>query len=213
MKHIFTFALGALASPTDNVEISCSGNELTVMEKVSGTPGRVLMFIALAASGVMFAAAWGVAILLLCGEISFLAVALVIMFVLLSIVPLNGIFSSSCMLSEFRVKVILEEGFIKYSLKNGLLRYSKHFDRNQSVVIAPVFSRGDWGYCASIPAKSLLKYLLPTVPMFPILTSRLVGSKHKALKEAETLSDKLTQFGIQTQLHSSWQAQRPPEQD
>ena len=67
---------------SDNVEISCSGNELTVLEKVSGTPGRVLMFIALAASGVMFAAAWGVVILMLCGEISFLAVALVIMFVL-----------------------------------------------------------------------------------------------------------------------------------
>ena len=54
MKHIFTFALGASASSTDNVEISCSGNELTVLEKVSGSPGRVLMFIALAASGVMF---------------------------------------------------------------------------------------------------------------------------------------------------------------
>ena len=193
---------------SDNVEISCSGNELTVLEKVSGTPGRVLMFIALAASGVMFAAAWGVVILMLCGEISFLAVALVIMFVLLSIVPLNGIFLSSCMLSKFHVKVILEEESIKYSVKNGLLHYSKHFDRNQCIVIAPVFSRGDWGYCASIPSKSLLKYLLPTMPVFPILTSRFVGSKRKALKEAEALSDKLTQFGIQTQIHSSWQTQR-----
>ena len=110
---------------SDNVEISCPGNELTVLEKVSGTPGRVLRFIALAASGVMFAAAWGVVILMLCGEISFLDVALVIMFVLLSIVPLNGIFFSSCMLSKFHVKVILEEESIKYSVKNGLLHYSK----------------------------------------------------------------------------------------
>ena len=193
---------------SDNVEISCSGNELTVLEKVSGTPRRVLMFIALAASGVMFAAAWGVVILMLCGEISFLAVALVIMFVLLSIVPLNGIFLSSCMLSKFHVKVILEEESIKYSVKNGLLRYSKHFDRNQCIVIAPVFSRGDWGYCARIPTESLLKYLLPAVLQYPILTSRLVGSKSKALKEAETLSDILTQFGIEVQLHSTWQKQR-----
>ena len=193
---------------SDNVEISCSGNELTVLEKVSGSPGRVLMFIALAASGVMFAAAWGVVILMLCGEISFLAVALVIMFVLLSIVPLNGIFLRSCMLFKFRVKIILEEESIKYSVKNGLLHYSKHFDRNQCIVIAPVFSRGDWGSCASIPAQSLLKYLLPTVPMFPILTSRLVGSKSKALKEAETFSDILTQFGIEVQLHFTWQKQR-----
>ena len=64
------------------------------------------------------------------------------------------------------------------------------------------------GYCASIPAQSLLKYLIPTVPLFPILTSRLVGSKSKALKEAETLSDILTQFGIEIQLHSTWQKQR-----
>ena len=193
---------------SDNVEISCSGNELTVLENVSGTPERVLMFIVLAASGVMFAAAWSMAILLLCTEISFLAAALAIMFVLLSIAPLNGILVSSGMLSNFRVQIILEEDACKYSVRNGLLRYSKNFNRNQSVVIAPVFSWGDWGYCASIPAQSLLKYLLPTVPLFPILTSRLVGSKSKALKEAETLSDILTQFGIEVQLHSTWQKQR-----
>ena len=72
---------------SDNVEIYCSGNELTVQKNVSGTPGRVLMFIALAASVVMFAAAFGVAILLLCGKISLLSVSLAIMFVLLSIAP------------------------------------------------------------------------------------------------------------------------------
>ena len=190
---------------SDNVEIYCSGNELTVQKNVSGTPGRVLMFIALAASVVMFAATFGVAILLLCGEISFLSVSLAIMFVLLSIAPLNGIFCSCGMLSNFCVKIISEEDAFKYSVRNGLLRYKKSFERNQSVVIAPVFSRGDWGYCASIPAKSLLKYLIPTVPMFPILPSRLAGSKRKALKEAEALSDILTQFGIQTRFHSLWQ--------
>ena len=193
---------------SDNVEISCSGNELTVQDDVSGTPERGLMFIALAASVVMFAAAWGVAILLLCGEISFLSVSLAFMFVLLSIVPLNGIFFCNGMLSKFRVKIILEEDIFKYSVRNGLLRYTKTFDRNQSVVIAPVFSRGDWGYCARIPTESLLKYLLPAVLQYPILTSRLVGSKCKAVKEAEALSGILIQFGIETQLHSAWQKQR-----
>ena len=190
---------------SDNVEICCSGNELTVQENVSGTPGRVLMFFALGASVVMFAAAFWVAILLLCGKISLLSVALAIMFVLLSIAPLNGIFCSCGMLSNFCVKIISEEDVFKYSVRNGLLRYTKTFERNQSIVIAPVFRRGDWGYCASIPAKSLLKYLFPTVPMFPILSSRLAGSKRKALKEAEALSDILTQFGIQTRFHSLWQ--------
>ena len=193
---------------SDNVEISCSGNELTVLENVSGTPGRVLMFFVLAASGVMFAAAWGVAILLLCSEISLKSILLAVIFLLLAIAPLNGIFFSSILLFGVRVKINFEGNMPLYRFRSGLFCYSKKLDGTQKIVIAPVYGRGDWGFCAYIPAKSFLKYLLPTVPMFPILTSRLVGSRRKALKEAEALYDKLTQFGIQTQIHSSWQTQR-----
>ena len=185
---------------SDDVEISFSDNELTIKEKAAGISTRILMFAVLVVSVIMLAVAWGLAIFLLCCEISLLAVSFAIMLILLSIAPLNGIFFSSSMLFQFSVKIILEEKSFKYSVKNGLLRYSKNFDRDQSIVTAPVSSRGDWGYCACISTKSLLKYVLPTVPIFPILTPRLVGSKKRAGKEAKELSDILSRFGIKTQL-------------
>ena len=184
---------------SDNVEISWSGNELTVLEKVSGTPGRVLMFIALAASGVRFAAAWGVAILLLCSEISLKSILLAVMFLLLAIAPLNGIFFSSILLFGVRVKINFEGDMPLYRFRSGLFCYSKKLDGTQKIVIAPVSGRGDWGFCAYIPTKTFLKYLLPPVPCLPVLTPRMVGNKKNAHKKAGEFSAILQGFGFPVQ--------------
>ena len=193
---------------SDDVEMTCSGRTLTVLGKSLAVPGRILMSAVFFGSVIVFVAALALAVFLPCSEISLKSILLAVMFLLLAIAPLNGIFFSSILLFGVRVKINFEGDMPLYRFRSGLFCYSQKLDGTQKIVIAPVSGRGDWGFCAYIPTKTFLKYLLPTVPMFPILTSRLVGSKRKALKEAEALSDKLTQFGIQTQIHSSWQTQR-----
>ena len=193
---------------SDNVEISCSGRTLTVWGKPLAVPGRILMSAVFFGSVIVFVAALALAVFLSCSEISLKSILLAVMFLLLAIAPLNGIFFSSILLFGVRVKINFEGDMPLYRFRSGLFCYSKKLNGTQKIVIAPVSGRGDWGFCAYIPTKTFLKYLLPPVPCLPVLTPRMVGNKKNAHKKAGEFSAILQGFGFPVQFSLAWQKER-----
>ena len=190
---------------SDDVEMTCSGRTLTVLGKPLAVPGRILMSAVFFGSVVLFVAALALAVFLPCCEISLKSILLAVMFLLLAIAPLNGIFFSSILLFGVRVKINFEGDMPLYRFRSGLFCYSKKFGGTQKIVIAPVSGRGDWGFCAYIPTKTFLKYLLPPVPCLPVLTPRMVGNKKNAHKKAGEFSAILQGFGFPVQFSPVWQ--------
>ena len=184
---------------SDDVEMTCSGRTLTVWGKPFAVPGRILMSAVFFGSVIVFVAALALAVFLPCSEISLKSILLAVMFLLLAIAPLNGIFFSSILLFGVRVKINFEGDMPLYRFRSGLFCYSKKLDGTQKIVIAPVSGRGDWGFCAYIPTKTFLKYLLPPVPCLPVLTPRMVGNKKNAHKKAGEFSAILQGFGFPVQ--------------
>ena len=159
-------------------------------------------------SVIVFVAALALAVFLPCSEISLKSILLAVMFLLLAIAPLNGIFFSSILLFGVRVKINFEGDMPLYRFRSGLFCYSKKLNGTQKIVIAPVSGRGDWGFCAYIPTKTFLKYLLPPVPCLPVLTPRMVGNKKNAHKKAGEFSAILQGFGFPVQFSLAWQKER-----
>ena len=193
---------------SDDVEMTCSGRTLTVWGKPLAVPGRILMSAVFFGSVIVFVAALALAVFLPCSEISLKSILLAVMFLLLAIAPLNGIFFSSILLFGVRVKINFEGDMPLYRFRSGLFCYSQKLDGTQKIVIAPVSGRGDWGFCAYIPTKTFLKYLLPTVPCLPVLTPRMVGNKKNAHKKAGEFSAILQGFGFPVQFSPAWQKER-----
>jgi hypothetical protein len=74
-------------------------------------------------------------------------------------------------------------GSSQYRLANGLLRLSRHVTgRKACVMIYPTYSRGGWGYGAKVKLSGRT-FALPFVP------KGIVGTKHDALQEAQSIRE------------------------
>jgi len=189
----------------DNIEISCSENTLIIQEKPLKNSEWILMHLVLIGSILLGITALCIALLLPFAEISLLSILLALMFLLSAIAPLNGIFFSSMFIFGYRAEITFKGDMPRYRFRSGLFYYSKILDGERNIVIAPVSSRGDWGFCAYITAKTFLKYLLPSVPCLTILSPRMVGSKRAARKEADEFSALLIPFNVSVEFHRNWQ--------